>query len=118
MHKVKQDYMDNYLEMIGHTNDLYDFNNLVKGNKKIIIPLIFWFNKDAGTSLPLVSLQYSTIIINTKIADIKKIICFENYENMFDLITNIEVDNLDGYTLNKNLIYKKYMFNIKQLSNT
>jgi len=115
MHKVKQDYMDNYLEMIGHTNDLYDFNNLVKGNKKIIIPLIFWFNKDAGTSLPLVSLQYSTIIINTKIADIKKIICFENYEKMYyDLLKVTPQTNSlnNNYIINTKLLYINYTYDL------
>ena len=113
MHKIKQDYMHNYLEMIGHTDDLYTFNNLIKGNKKIIIPLLFWFNKDAGSSLPLVSLQYSTIIINTKIADIKKIICFENYEKMYnDLLKVNPQSQSNNYIVNKSLLYINYNYDL------
>ncbi len=118
MHKIKEEYMENYLEMIGHTSNLYEFNNKNKGNTKILVPLIFWFNKDAGSSLPIVALQYSNIVINAKIADIKKIICFENYEKMFDDIVKIEIDNNDGFTLNKNLIYNNYTFNTNEKSIT
>ncbi len=118
MHKIKEEYMENYLEMIGHTSKLYEFNNKNKGNTKLLVPLIFWFNKDAGSSLPMVALQYSNIVINAKIADIKKIICFENYEKMFDDIVKIDIDNNDGFIINKNLIYNNYTFNIDEKSIT
>ncbi len=111
IHKIKEDFMDNYLEMIGHTPDLYSFNNFQKGNNKIIVPLNFWFNKDAGSSLPLVALQYSEIIINTKINDIQKIISFQDFEKMFDEICIITIPNQNGYQLNKNLIYNNFKLN-------
>jgi hypothetical protein len=116
MHKINSDNMPNYLEMIGHTPNLNEFNNQPKGNSKILVPLIFWFNKDAGSSLPLVSLQYSEIVINAKVSDISNIICFENYAKLYDelvLITidNVPNDNSDGYILNKNLIYDTYKYN-------
>jgi hypothetical protein len=79
MHKITSDDMENYLEMIGHTPLLNTFNTDAKGNRKILIPLIFWFNKDTGSSLPLVGLQYSTIVVNVKLKNIGSIICFENY---------------------------------------
>jgi hypothetical protein len=111
MHYVKPDEMDNYLEMIGHTNKLTDFNSNSKPNTKILVPLIFWFNKDAGSGLPLVSLQYSDIYINAKINDIKKIICFENYEKMYDDLLIVKV-KVDKYILNDKLIYYDYSYNI------
>ena len=118
MHHINSDNMDNYLEMIGHTPDLYTFNTSAKGNRKILIPLIFWFNKDTGLGLPLVALQYSTIVINVKIKDIGSIICFENYEQMFNELLIITIDNITGFNLNTNLIYKKYTFNISDKSIT
>jgi hypothetical protein len=118
MHKIKQDYMDNYLEMIGHTPKLYDFNNLQKGNTKLTVPLIFWFNKDAGSSLPLVALQYSEIIVNTKINDIRKIISFQDFEKMYKEICIINILNTNGYQQNKNLIYKNFNLNLDSKSIT
>jgi hypothetical protein len=54
MHNIKPEYMDNYMNMIGHTPELNQFNNNIKGGRKILIPLIYWFNKDACSCLPLV----------------------------------------------------------------
>jgi hypothetical protein len=116
MHHIKSDDMDNYLEMIGHTPDLNIFNSHAKGNRKILVPLIFWFNKDTGSSLPLVGLQYSTIVVNAKINNIGNIICFEDYEKMFNDLLIISIDNITGYIVNTKLIYKSYTFNKKNKS--
>ena len=112
MHMIKPDSMNNYLEMIGHTPDLLTFDNNIKGNKKIIVPLIFWFNKDAGSSLPLVAMQYTSVIINTKITDIKNIICFQNFQNMFDKIVSVSVETSTNFIPNKKLIYSKYSIDV------
>lgn len=116
MHYINENNMPNYLEMIGHTPKLNNFNNSIKGNTKLLVPLIFWFNKDAGSGLPLVSLQYSSIIINAKINEINKIVCFQNYEKMYDDIIQIRIENTNGFVLNKNLIYSSYKFNITDKS--
>lgn len=118
MHYVKPDYMNNYLDMIGHTADIYDFNNNSKGGRKILVPLINWFNKDSGSSLPLVAMQYSPVVINAKINDIKKIIAFENYEKMFNDLTLLTVDNNYGFILNDKLIYSNYDLNYENQSIT
>lgn len=112
MHHIKQNDMANYFEMIGNVPILTTFNNNPKGNYKLLIPLMYWFNKDTGSSLPLVALQYSTVILNLKISPINKIISFQNYENMYDMIVNITIDAPTNYILNKNLIYNKYSFDI------
>lgn len=118
LHSIKPEYISNYLEMIGHTEELSTFNNMMKGGRKIIIPLIFWFNKDAGSCLPLVAMQYPTISINVKINDINKIICFENYEKMFfDMLDmTIGYEQTNTIILNTKLIYNNYMINIKEKS--
>lgn len=118
MHNITSDNMDNYLDMIGHTPELYTFNSNPKGNRKILIPLIFWFNKDTGSSLPLVGLQYSTIVVNVKLKNIGSFICFENYEQMFTDMLTITINNTSTFILNKNLIYKDYKFNISDKSIT
>ena len=116
MHHIKSDDMDNYLEMIGYTPELNNFNSNAKGNRKVLVPLIFWFNKDTGSSLPLVALQYSTVVINAKINNIENIICFENYEKMFNDLLLVTIDNVYGFILNTSLIYKDFKFNINDKS--
>jgi len=116
MHNIKEDYMNNYNEMIGNIDNLNNYNNNTKNNDLLLVPLIFWFNKDVGASLPLIAMQYSDVIINAKINDIRNIICFEDYEYMFEDILNLDVDNnsdtefiLDtGFILNYNLIYTNF----------
>lgn len=57
-----------YNKMIGNVSQLYDpkdalgmypSNSPVIASRKIYVPLNFWFNKDSGSSLPLLCLQYS-----------------------------------------------------------
>jgi hypothetical protein len=118
MHHIKPDDMHNYMEMIGHTSLINSFNTESKGGIKILVPLIYWFNKDAGSSLPLVAMQYSNVVINAKINDIKKIIAFENYEKMYDDITIVTVENINGFQLNTKLIYSNYKLNADEKSIT
>jgi len=112
LHKIQNYELDNYYDMIGHNPKLYEFNNNNKESTKILLPLIFWFCKDPGNSLPLISLQNQTITIKTKINDIKKIISFTNYEIMFNKLINIDVDYIDYISINNNLFYNNYKINI------
>jgi hypothetical protein len=54
-----------YKEMIGDVNDLTDFS-YSKNKYDLFIPLQFWFCKNPGLALPIVSLQYSDIKINVE----------------------------------------------------
>ena len=116
MHNVKPDQMSNYLTMIGHTPEMTTYNNNIKGNRKILVPLIFWFNKNPGASLPLVAMQYSTVVINTKLSDISKILCFENYDKNYLDVINVTVSNVINFTLNTNLKYSSHSININNKS--
>jgi len=120
MHYIKNDNFNNYLEMIGHIPSLYEFNINEKGNIKINIPLIFWFNKDTGLSLPLVALQYSNIVIGAEISDINDIISFVDFEKMFDKITvlTVDIDQNFSYKFNKELITTSKKVNINSKSIT
>jgi hypothetical protein len=114
MHTIKEEYMQNYNNMIGNIDSLNTFNNLQKGGNKILVPLIFWFNKDAGTSLPLVAMQYPSINMNVTINNIIKIINFENYSKMYnDLLIVEESFETTGVILNKKLIYKEYFIDLR-----
>lgn len=64
-----------YNKMIGNTPDMYepDFvrDNIVtrpfiKG-RSIVIPLDFWFNKNPGLAMPLISLQYQDLYVHIEL---------------------------------------------------
>ena len=111
MHSISPESMNNYFEMIGHTSELTNHDDTTKGGRKILVPLIFWFNKNSGASLPLVAMQYSPVIINTKIADVSKIINFQNFEQSFINITQLTIKNTLGYIKNNNLLYTNIIYN-------
>lgn len=48
-------------------------------SRKIYIPLSFWFNREIGTSLPLISLQYSDVYLN---------ITLNPFSNIYRLLYN------------------------------
>jgi hypothetical protein len=108
-HTVKQEYQDNYYKMIGNIPELNTFNNQPKGGNKIIVPLLFWFCKDIGSSLPLIAMQYQTVTITTRVNKINKIICFENWGQMYNnLLIVTEYYDYNNITINSNLVYSKY----------
>jgi hypothetical protein len=113
LHHINNEYIDNYYKMIGHDESLYSFNTNGKGGTKIIIPLIFWFCKDSGNSLPLVALNNTSVIINVKINNIEKIISFQNFEKIYDDLLNINIDYTNSIILNTKLLYTSYNINIK-----
>ena len=74
---------------LSHNNEKWiKYQRLVDGNltsfknpnlKTFLIPLQFWFNKNIGLSLPIISLQYHEVKINVKFKSIKSL--FRNYSN-------------------------------------
>ena len=114
-HSIKKEYIDNYHKMIGHTPNLNTFNNLPKGGNKILIPLLFWFCKDIGSSLPLIAMQYQTVTITARINKINKIICFENWEKMWkDLLIVTELYSYNNIIINNLLPHTKYTIDINK----
>jgi hypothetical protein len=113
MHSIRTDYMSNYLKMIGMVPELTTFDSTTKGPYKLLVPLIYWFNKDTGSSLPLVALQYSTVSITVKINPLNSIISFQNYEHSYYNAVNFSIDaSVSGYILNNNLLYTSYSYDI------
>ncbi len=91
-----------FKKMIGDLPELYDFST-EKDDFKLFIPLNFWFCRNIGLSLPLVSLQYSDIKINVEFEDADKCYIFgpTHYIKCRDDIVNFEPfeyieQNIDG----------------------
>ena len=59
--------------MIGNIPELFEFSN-GKNTFRLFVPLIFWFNRQNGLALPLVSMQYSEVKINLEIQPINDVL--------------------------------------------
>ena len=89
-----------YYEMIGNVPEMYDPSNAPGNNgqyphtsyapsiinRKIYLPLIFWFNKFASMSFPLVSIQKTIIYLNF------------TFRRLKDLYTVIDYSGVSGGT--------------------
>ena len=64
-------------------------------NQKIKIPLLFWFCKNYGNTLPLIALQYSPVQFNIKISD---------------YLLNDAITKYNNYSINSLNINCKYIF--------
>jgi hypothetical protein len=59
-----------YNQLIGNLEQLTIYNEIPKPSYFITIPLQFWFNRNIGSSFPLVATEYSDLAIKVKLRDI------------------------------------------------
>lgn len=65
-----------YDKMIGHTADLYEYNDKPKPKKTLYIPLQFYFCRDSGLALPLVA-SSTECSIQVKLRDLNELVYME-----------------------------------------
>lgn len=80
-----------YDKMIGNVEELYCFSN-TKDQYELFIPLNFWFCKTSGLALPLISLQYTDVVITLEMSDFDKchILLPTNYIQIYSDLVNLE----------------------------
>ena len=61
-----------YKQMIGNLSELITYNENIKPEYFITIPLNFWFNKNMGSAFPLVASQYSDLSLRIKFRGINQ----------------------------------------------
>lgn len=83
----KNIYQDkNYNKMIGNIDILTTFDNNLKPEYKLYIPLQFWFCRYNGLALPLVALRYHDVKINVKFNKLEKCSYLEEGYSYFEKI--------------------------------
>lgn len=112
VHTITPDMKNTYDKLIGNTNDLNNFNGEIKGNKKIIVPLKFWFNDEVSQSLPVVALRHTDVFIDIKLNDLYNIIIFNDFEKNYDDLLQIKIplNSKDNFIVNNKLIFNDYKF--------
>lgn len=68
-----------YDEMIGNIPELYTYNSVTKSPYKLIIPLQFWFCRNTGAALPMISIRYHDVVIETKLRDLSQVSQIESH---------------------------------------
>jgi len=101
-HNIQEHMLKNYNEMIGNVKSINEFNS-TKENYELIIPLIFWFNRNSSNALPLVAMKHSQATINVKLNDLNNIIYFNDFKKEYDNILKYEMPYKD-HQLNNNHI--------------
>jgi len=109
-HHLIEDQIHNYYKMIGNVEKLYNFNSNVKQPTKIILPLLFWFCRKAGASLPLVAMRNTSVNINLTINKLKNLLYFIDYETEYNNLLKLQI--LKNGNLNTKLNYYNYNYNI------
>ena len=102
--KYKEDI---YYQLIGNTEELNSFNDKVKPESVIYVPIPFYFCNNIGLSLPLLSLQYSDIIIRLKLREFKDV-CYSDY-------TGASLNDLDKHLTGSLLCECYYLDKMERL---
>lgn len=115
-HNVKE---DKYKYMIGDIPKLTNYSKRRKREHTINLPLLFWFCSDPSLSLPLVSLQHTTVDIVVKLKTFDKVAKWDN-EATFKTKPQLECKILAEYIHvdvdeRKRLTTKKHQYLIEQL---
>ena len=107
-HHLKEEQIKNYNIMIGHDIELYEYSANGTPLKTLLIPLLFYFNKNVGSALPLIAMRNTNISISLKINKLRNLIYFRDWEDEYNNLTvlSIEYNN----SLNNNLNFNKYTY--------
>lgn len=74
-------HLDNYNKMIGNVPELTIYDDSAKNSYKLIIPFQFWFCRNTGLSIPLISLKYHDVMFTVKLKDLSKL-CYVDDESL------------------------------------
>jgi hypothetical protein len=68
-----------YYNLIGHTPELYTYNNKKKSNFELIIPLKFFCCNNIGSALPIVALPHTDITIKIELRPFNEVAYYEPF---------------------------------------
>ena len=73
-----------YNKLIGNVREMTTFDSNERPQYNVIIPLSFWFCKNAGLAFPLVALQYADISLSIKLKPIEQCAYIERLKQTID----------------------------------
>ena len=93
-----------YNQLIGNLEQLTIYNETPKPSYFITIPLQFWFNKNIGSSFPLVATEYSDLAIKVKLRNIDQCGYIEQIQKQKQIYTLQDLWNDKNYKLEISLL--------------
>lgn len=66
-----------FFKMIGNIPQVYEYNNSIKGNFTLQIPLQFFFNRHVTSFLPIVAMRFTDIEIKVKLRDYTDVLVWD-----------------------------------------
>jgi len=99
-----------YKKLIGDIEELTQFNNKIKDEYEMLIPIKFWFCKNIGLSLPIIALLHSEIEITVKYLDFQDVSYHETLSNLINennAESNISESDIPLIFRNNIIDYKK-----------
>ena len=92
-----------YDKLIGNVPELTSFDRMTKPNYTLYVPLQFWFCRNNGLALPLISLEYHDVDINVKLRNAQDVAYIELENNETQIyIDDLFIDN--GYNVEISLL--------------
>ena len=85
-----------YNTLIGNVSQLYTFNNAIKNEYELIIPLQFWFCRNVGLSLPLLALHNAEVRLYTSLKPFNELAYYDN-DTTFGLTPRLKCNILAEY---------------------
>lgn len=73
-----------YLKMIGNRDDLIIFDDKIKNSYTIVLPLIFYFNKNIFSSIPMNASMNTKYEINIKLRTLDEVSYKEEFSNFIE----------------------------------
>lgn len=74
--KIKKD--PGYNTLIGDINELYTFNNKIKNEYELLIPLQFWFCRNIGSALPLLGLHNADVRLYVNLKSFNEVAYYDD----------------------------------------
>ena len=68
------DHERGYNNMIGDIPLLTDYNDSVKPEYTMYVPLQFWFNRYVGLAIPMIAFQYHNVVIEVFISELESLV--------------------------------------------
>lgn len=85
---------DTINKLVGNLPSLTTYNRDTKDSYTLYIPLKFWFNRDYGLSIPLISMRYQDLLLRIKLANLKDCIYTDYDDSSNNLIDKIKIYNM------------------------
>lgn len=97
---VNESKIGAYNSMVGNNNTISSLQNNAQKPLRLHVPMFFWFNRDYAMALPLIALQYHTVVLTIHLRD---------FNSCYLQITGPTAIPLSGYQISEFKVWADYV---------